>query len=471
MILRSTRLSSPEVSFREALLRGLAPDGGLYLPGRAHAPGSRDDGVVARPADRRGGGAGARAPGRRRVRPGGLRRARARRVQLPGSDGAGWATASPCSSCSTGRRWRSRTSGRGSSRGSSGTCWPSAATTRRSSWPRPETPGAPWRRGSSACRECTVVVLYPAGKVSRFQEAQMATLGGNVRALRVPGTFDDCQRLVKQAFLDPGLAALNLSSANSINIGRLLPQSVYYVASWLDAGGPDAGEVVFAVPSGNLGNLTAGVIAQRIGLPVGAVHRRLERQRRAARVPRQRQLRARGRRSPTISNAMDVGDPSNFPRLAQLHAEAIGQLRANLLGWSVTDDETRRVIRERLRGPALPAGPARGRGHGGGAPRPARIGRTPADRHARDGAPGEVLGGDSAGAGVRAAGSRRVARLGVAPAPRAGPGRRGLRDVPEGARQDVLNGHTRARGPRTSPNRGLLFRTSRCARQSRSNSA
>ena len=81
-----------------------------------------------------------------------------------------------------------------------------------------------------------VVVLYPAGKVSPFQEAQMATLGGNVTAVRVPGTFDDCQRLVKQAFLDEGLAGLGLSSANSINIGRLLPQAVYYVASWLDGG-------------------------------------------------------------------------------------------------------------------------------------------------------------------------------------------------------------------------------------------
>jgi threonine synthase len=190
----------------------------------------------------------------------------------------------------------------------------------------------------------TVIVLYPAGKVSRFQEAQMATLAGNVQALRVPGTFDDCQRLVKQAFLDPGLAALNLSSANSINIGRLLPQAVYYVASWLDAGGPDAGEVVFAVPSGNLGNLTAGVIAQRMGVPVAKFIA-------ASNVndvlPA---YLSSGRYAPkpavqTISNAMDVGDPSNFPRLAQLHAGTIGQLRANLVGWSVTDEETRRVIR------------------------------------------------------------------------------------------------------------------------------
>lgn len=190
-----------------------------------------------------------------------------------------------------------------------------------------------------------VVVLYPGGKVSRFQEAQMATLGGNVRAVRVPGTFDDCQRLVKEAFLDSSLARLNLSSANSINIGRLLPQAVYYVASWLDVGGPEAGEVVFAVPSGNLGNLTAGIIAQRIGLP-------------AARFIAACNANdvlpayvASGRYAsrpaiPTISNAMDVGDPSNFPRLAQLHQEALGELRANLSAFSVGEEETRRTIRQ-----------------------------------------------------------------------------------------------------------------------------
>jgi threonine synthase len=190
-----------------------------------------------------------------------------------------------------------------------------------------------------------VVVLYPAGKVSPFQEAQMATLGGNVTAIRVPGTFDDCQRLVKQAFLDERVAALNLSSANSINIGRLLPQAVYYVASWLDAGGGEAGAVVFAVPSGNLGNLTAGVIAQRLGLPVGRFVAATNLNDMLPDYLRTGASRARPAR-PTISNAMDVGDPSNLPRLIELHGHALDALRANVVGLSIGEAETRRTIRE-----------------------------------------------------------------------------------------------------------------------------
>ena len=190
-----------------------------------------------------------------------------------------------------------------------------------------------------------VVVLYPAGKVSPFQEAQMATLGGNVTAVRVPGTFDDCQRLVKQAFLDPSLADLGLSSANSINIGRLLPQAVYYFASWLALGGPAAGDVVFAVPSGNLGNLTAGVIAQRIGLPIGRFIAACNLNDVLPEYLRTGTYRARPA-APTISNAMDVGDPSNFPRLAELHGHSLVALRANLTGESISEEETRRTIRQ-----------------------------------------------------------------------------------------------------------------------------
>jgi threonine synthase len=193
-----------------------------------------------------------------------------------------------------------------------------------------------------------VVVLYPAGRISPFQEAQMATLGGNVAAVRVPGTFDDCQRLVKQAFLDQGLAGLGLSSANSINIGRLLPQAVYYVASWLAAGGDEAGDVVFAVPSGNLGNLTAGVIAQRLGVPVG---RFVAATNLNAVLPDYLRTGTYSARAahPTLSNAMDVGDPSNFPRLAQIHAEALDALRSNIVGFAISEDETRRTIRETYR--------------------------------------------------------------------------------------------------------------------------
>lgn len=189
-----------------------------------------------------------------------------------------------------------------------------------------------------------VVVLYPAGKVSPFQEAQMATLGGNVSAVRVPGTFDDCQRLVKSAFLDAGLSALNLSSANSINIGRLLPQSVYYFASWLQVSA-DGKPVVFAVPSGNLGNITAGVIAQRMGLPVARFIAASNINDVLPEYLRTGLYRARPSVA-TLSNAMDVGDPSNFARLLELHGHSYDALRANVGGVVVTEEGTRATIRE-----------------------------------------------------------------------------------------------------------------------------
>jgi threonine synthase len=192
-----------------------------------------------------------------------------------------------------------------------------------------------------------VVVLYPAGKVSRFQEAQMATLGGNVRALRVPGSFDDCQRLVKAAFLDERLADCRLSSANSINIGRLLPQAVYYFASWLHvARGSEP--VVFSVPSGNLGNLTAGVIAQRIGLPVAGFLAASNLNDVLPEFLRTGAYRARPSVA-TMSNAMDVGDPSNFVRLLALHDGSVDRLRANVEGVVVSEAETRATILEAYR--------------------------------------------------------------------------------------------------------------------------
>ena len=192
-----------------------------------------------------------------------------------------------------------------------------------------------------------VVVLYPAGKVSPFQEAQMATLGGNISAVRVPGTFDDCQRLVKQAFVDHGLRRLHLSSANSINIGRLLPQAVYYFDSYLRTQ-PEGGQAVFVVPSGNLGNITAGVLAQRAGLPVG----RFVSATNANDVLPEYLLTGLYRTRPavaTMSNAMDVGDPSNFARLAALHGGSWEGLRANVAGYRVSEEETRATIREQYR--------------------------------------------------------------------------------------------------------------------------
>ncbi len=344
MILRSTRLEAPPVNFREALLRGLAPDGGLYLPtGLTPLPPSSIASWQGLPI------------GEIAVRV---------LSHLVGDEFDRTAFASlvrdafdfPAPTVPVGdrisvlelfhgptmafkdfgARFLARTFGYLlAERGDHATIL--VATSGDT--------GSAVAQGFFGVPRVQVVVLYPAGKVSPFQEAQMATLGGNVRAVRVPGTFDDCQRLVKRAFLDQGLAALNLSSANSINIGRLLPQSVYYFASWLDVGGPGVGEVVFAVPSGNLGNLTAGIIAQRLGLPAARfIAAANENDVLPAYVASGAY--AAKQAVATISSAMDVGDPSNFPRLAQLHGEALERLRANLTAVSITDAETRRVIRD-----------------------------------------------------------------------------------------------------------------------------
>lgn len=190
-----------------------------------------------------------------------------------------------------------------------------------------------------------VVVLYPTGKVSPFQRAQMATLGGNITAVSVPGTFDDCQRLVKSAFLDPDLSALGLSSANSINIGRLLPQAFYYLASYLAIVDRVGDPVIFSVPSGNLGNLTAGVLAQRMGLPVERFVAATNVNDVLPEFLATGVYRARAAR-PTISNAMDVGDPNNFPRLMALHGGDRASLAGNVHGHVIDEAETRATIRE-----------------------------------------------------------------------------------------------------------------------------
>jgi threonine synthase len=159
-----------------------------------------------------------------------------------------------------------------------------------------------------------VVLLYPSGKVSPIQERQLIQKRSGVRALSVEGTFDDCQRLVKQAFIDPELAALPLSSANSINIGRLLPQMLYYRWAVEQEG---LASPVFVVPSGNLGNLTAGILACGSGMPASgfvAAHNENDF------FPRYLagEEATFGPSIPTPSNAMDVGAPSNFERLRHL---------------------------------------------------------------------------------------------------------------------------------------------------------
>jgi threonine synthase len=172
----------------------------------------------------------------------------------------------------------------------------------------------------------------------------MATIGGNVTAVRVPGVFDDCQRLVKAAFLDPELAHLRLSSANSINIGRLIPQMFYYFSGYLAAAPRPGDPVVFSVPSGNLGNVTAGVLASRMGLPVSRFIAATNVNDVLPEFLATGVFRARPSVA-TLSNAMDVGDPSNFTRLAALHDGSAERMRAAIRGERVTESETRAAIR------------------------------------------------------------------------------------------------------------------------------
>jgi len=190
-----------------------------------------------------------------------------------------------------------------------------------------------------------IVVLFPDGQVSELQERQFTTLGDNVRALAVRGTFDDCQRLAKAAFADDDLRRrVPLTSANSINIGRLLPQVFYYFGAWAQLP-PSARELVFCTPSGNFGNLTAGLMAKRLGLPV----RRFVAATNINDVVPDYLASGRYRPRPskrTISNAMDVGDPSNLARIVHLYGGDLEALRRDVSATSVTDDETRRCIRQ-----------------------------------------------------------------------------------------------------------------------------
>lgn len=199
------------------------------------------------------------------------------------------------------------------------------------------------------------VILYPIGRVSPRQEAQFATLGGNITAVAARGTFDDCQRLVRRAFADPALnARLPLTSANSINIGRLIPQTFYYAHAWTElAPASTDSELVVSVPSGNFGNLTAGLIARRsLGMSLA---RFVAATNENDVVPAYLAGRGYHPRASveTISSAMDVGAPSNFRRILHIFGE--GGLRSVLTGSSWTDSETRECIRDlwRRRGVAI----------------------------------------------------------------------------------------------------------------------
>ncbi len=204
-----------------------------------------------------------------------------------------------------------------------------------------------------------VVVLFPIAEVSQRQRKQMTTLGGNVTTIGVDGKFDDCQAMVKRAFADPELSGIRLSSANSINIGRLLPQAVYYVYAYARlAKVSEIEPIVFSVPSGNFGDMMGGVIAARLGVPVSrfviATNANDE-------VPRFLATGSYEKIVPSrvcISNAMNVGHPSNLARLVDayggwmdetgrlLEAADMDRLRRDLYAVGVSDEETRATIRD-----------------------------------------------------------------------------------------------------------------------------
>ena len=193
----------------------------------------------------------------------------------------------------------------------------------------------------------SVTILYPSGKVSDIQEMQLTTLGGNVEALEIEGTFDDCQRLVKQAFLDADLRAkFNLASANSINIARLIPQSFYYFAAYAEAKRKGLHHpLVFSVPSGNFGNLSAGLMAYQMGLPVKAFIAACNENHP---VP---DYLSTGVYHPepsveTISNAMDVGSPSNFVRMQMLSGGVLDEIKQVVKGYFTDDVQTKNRMSE-----------------------------------------------------------------------------------------------------------------------------
>jgi threonine synthase len=197
--------------------------------------------------------------------------------------------------------------------------------------------------GFLGAKGVNVVILYPSGKVSDVQEKQLTTLGQNITALEVDGVFDDCQEMVKTAFLDEEITK-TLTSANSINVARWLPQMFYFFFAYKELHHKQK-ELVFSVPSGNFGNICAGVMAQKLGLPIkhfvastnvnDTVPKYL-----VAGIYNPKPSKA------TISNAMDVGNPSNFIRIKELFNNNLETLKNAFSSYSFTDDETRTTMKE-----------------------------------------------------------------------------------------------------------------------------
>jgi len=202
-----------------------------------------------------------------------------------------------------------------------------------------------------------VIILFPAGEVTEMQRKQMTTLQGNIKVIALNGKFDDCQKLVKKAFMDPGLSNHNLSSANSINIGRLLPQSIYYFWAWSQLSGKADEQVIFSVPSGNFGNVAGGLIARGMGLPVKqfviSTNENDE-------VPIYFKTGTYKPISPSrncMSTAMNVGHPSNMARIIDMYGGIMNEqgeilklpdmerMRNELFAISVSDPQTMETIK------------------------------------------------------------------------------------------------------------------------------
>lgn len=201
-----------------------------------------------------------------------------------------------------------------------------------------------------------VIILFPFSEVSDMQRKQMTTLKGNIKVLAVDGKFDDCQRLVKRAFTDPELANISLSSANSINIGRLLPQTVYYFYAWSRLASRGTEKTVFSVPSGNYGNLMGGILAREMGLPVKKFIISTNNNNEVPEFLRTGIYKIISPSINCISNAMNVGHPSNLARIISLYGGVMDEegtilkepdlerMRQDFHGVSVTDEQTKKTI-------------------------------------------------------------------------------------------------------------------------------
>ena len=188
-----------------------------------------------------------------------------------------------------------------------------------------------------------VVILYPSGKVSEIQEKQLTTLGQNITAIEVDGVFDDCQEMVKTAFLDEEITR-KLTSANSINVARWLPQMFYFFFAYKQLHKKHK-DIVFSVPSGNFGNICAGIMAQKLGLPIKHFVASTNVNDTVPNFMKEGNYEPKPSKA-TISNAMDVGNPSNFIRIQQLFDNNFQALKNNFSSYSFTDEETKVVMQE-----------------------------------------------------------------------------------------------------------------------------